>query len=110
VLGLSEREAVTISFLTLAAAQLWHVFDVRSPSSGVLRNEITRNGWVWAALALCAALLLAAVHVPPLADVLQIAPPSRAGWGLIAAASLAPMLLGQLGIALGVGSHRRRAR
>jgi Ca2+-transporting ATPase len=109
-LGLPEREAVTISFLTLATAQLWHVFDVRSPDSGVVRNEIVRNRWVWAALVLCVALLLAALHVQPLADVLQIAPPSAAGWAIVAGMGVAPALLIQLALALGAVSRRRRAR
>jgi Ca2+-transporting ATPase len=93
--GMSERAAVTVSFLTLAFAQLWHVFDVRSRGTGLLRNDVTRNGWVWGALALCSVLLFGAVSLPPLAEVLQIAPPEPRGWLLVAAGSLAPLVLGQ---------------
>ena len=32
-LGLDERAAVTLSFLTLALAQLWHVFNMREGAS-----------------------------------------------------------------------------
>ena len=73
-LGLRPAEAVTVSFLTLAFAQLWHVFDMREPGSPLLANEITRNPWVWGALALCSGLLLAAVAIPGARLVLQIAP------------------------------------
>ena len=50
-LGLDEHSTVTVTFLTLALAQLWHVFNMRHPTSGLLRNEITRNPWIWLALA-----------------------------------------------------------
>ena len=94
-LGASTREAVTISFLTLAFAQLWHVFDMRSPRSHLLHNEITRNRWIWGALLLCTALILAGVFVPPLAALLDVTRPTPKGWLLIAAASLAPLAVGQ---------------
>jgi Ca2+-transporting ATPase len=91
-------EAITIAFLTLAMAQLWHVFSMRNRGSGWIANEITRNPWVWAALALCLGLLLLAVYWPPLAAVLSLAPPGAAGWALAVALSLAPLLAGQLGL------------
>ena len=102
-LGLSRTEAVTVSFLTLAFAQLWHVFDMREPGSPLLVNEITRNPWVWGALALCTALLLVAVALPGARDVLQIAWLDAPSWALVATASLAPTLVGQAGKALGLG-------
>jgi Ca2+-transporting ATPase len=83
---------VVVAFLTLALAQLWHVFNMRPAGSAVLRNTITRNRYVWAALALCVALLGAAVYWPPLARVLHLAPPDAAQWGLIGAASLLPVV------------------
>lgn len=95
VLGLGDRESVSVSFLTLAFAQIFHVFNMRDAGSPLLRNEITRNLYVWGALALCAALILAAVFVPPAANVLGVADPGPQGWKLIAAASLTPLALGQ---------------
>jgi Ca2+-transporting ATPase len=95
VLDADASQAVTLSFLTLAFAQLWHVFDMRGPTSGVLRNEITRNAWVWGALLLCTALILAAVFVPPLATLLEVTRPTPQGWLLVAAASLAPVAVAQ---------------
>jgi Ca2+-transporting ATPase len=80
----------------LAFAQLWHVFDMRGPSSGVLRNEITRNRWVWGALLLCTALILAAVFTPPFAALLEITRPTPQGWLLVGAASLAPVAVAQI--------------
>ncbi|HSR53075.1 MAG TPA: cation-transporting P-type ATPase [Acidobacteriota bacterium] len=94
-LGMDAQEAVTVSFLTLAFAQLWHVFNMRTPESGLIRNEITRNRYVWGALALCSLLLLGAVYLPILSQVLAITPPGFAGWGLVLVMSLIPLLAGQ---------------
>jgi Ca2+-transporting ATPase len=46
------------------------------------------------AVALCTAILLLAVYVQPLAAVLRIVSPDLAGWTLIIAASMAPLLVG----------------
>jgi Ca2+-transporting ATPase len=95
-LGMDREKAVTISFLTLAFAQLWHVFNQRNPTSGFLRNEIVRNPYVWGALALCTGLLLLALYLPGLALVLSLIPPSREGWALVLSMSLIPFVLGQV--------------
>ena len=94
VLELEGEALVTVSFLTLAFGQLFHVFNMRGPGAPVLRNAVTRNPYVWLAVALCTALLLLAMYVPPIANALQIAPPSFDGWLLVAGASTAPLLLG----------------
>jgi Ca2+-transporting ATPase len=95
-LGMEQERAVTISFLTLAFAQLWHVFNLRDRGSGVVDNEVVRNPWVWAALALCTLLLVAAVYVPGLSRLLKVVEPGLAGWGLVLGASLLPWAVGQV--------------
>ncbi len=102
-LGMSEREAVTVSFLTLAFAQLWQVFNTRSVRSSILRNEIVENGWVWSALGLCLLLILSAVYVPGLASLLEVERLGWEGWTLVAAMSLLPLLVGQALAAFGIG-------
>jgi Ca2+-transporting ATPase len=94
-LGFAREKAMTVSFLTLAFAQLWHVFNMREQNSRVLSNEITRNRYVWGALLLCIALILVAVYVPGLAMVLKVVDPGVNGWSLIIAASLFPLIVGQ---------------
>jgi P-type Ca2+ transporter type 2C len=96
-LGMAREQAVTVSFLTLAFAQLWHVFNMRDRESNLLRNEITRNPYVWGALSLCILLLLLAVYLPGLSDVLKVVDPGLSGWALVAVMSLLPLVLGQLG-------------
>lgn len=95
-LKMGTKQAVTVSFLTLAFAQLWHVFNMRDRGSNLLRNEITQNRFVWGALALCAGLLLGAVYLPGLADVLRTVDPSSGGWILVIGASLIPLVAGQV--------------
>jgi Ca2+-transporting ATPase len=95
-LGMTEQEAVSVSFLTLAFAQLWHVFNMRNRGSQFFKNDITMNPYVWGALALCTLLLLAAVYLPGLAGVLSLADPGPEGWLLVLMMSLVTWSVGQL--------------
>ncbi|MDO8875359.1 MAG: cation-transporting P-type ATPase, partial [Pseudolabrys sp.] len=88
---LDSRAVVTVTFLTLAFSQLWHVFNMRHPRSGRLLNEITRNPWLWGALVLCTVLVAVPTYVPALAYVLHLTPPTAAMWGVILGMSLAPL-------------------
>ncbi len=108
VFGHDPAAAVTVSFLTLAFAQLWHVFNMADPDAPTFDNEVTRNPWVWGSLALCIGLLLAALHVPVLADVLKLTPPSAQDWGLILGCSLMPLVLARG--AHWFSRHRKPAR
>jgi Ca2+-transporting ATPase len=104
-LGLDSRQSVTVTFLTLGFAQLWHVFNMRSPNASILFNEVTRNGWLWASLALCTLLLAAAPYVPPLAHLLHLEAPTAAMWAVVLVSSLAPLVAIQ-----GAMSVHRHAR
>lgn len=95
-LALPPGEAVTMSFVTLALGQLWHVFNMRDPGSRLLVNEITRNPYVWGALALCAMLVALAVLAPPLALVLALHPLPAIGAAFAVGLSLLPAAVGQL--------------
>ena len=95
LLEVENQEAVSIAFLTLAFAQLWHAFNMRDPQSRFLSNEITRNPYIWGSIGLCSLLLVIAVFLPGLSSVLKILPPGKEGWLLIAVMSLVPLILGQ---------------
>lgn len=102
-LQVSEAQAVTISFLTLAFAQLWNVFNMRNPEASFLRNEITTNLYVWGALLLCTILLLLAVYLPGLSDVLNTTNPGLNGWLLVLGMSLLPTVIAQILKLFGIG-------
>jgi Ca2+-transporting ATPase len=107
VFRLGPTDAVTVSFLTLALAQLGHVFNMRRPASGVFDNEITRNRLMWGALLLCVALLVAAVEWPAMSTLLSVASPSPTAWGLVVSASVFPVIAGQAVLAWRWRSIRR---
>jgi len=92
-LDLEGRAVITVTFLTLAFAQLWHVFNMRSPHSNIFVNEVTRNPWTWGSFALCTLLLALPPYLPPVAHVLHLAPPSAAMWAIILGMSIAPLLV-----------------
>jgi Ca2+-transporting ATPase len=106
--GMASEQATTVSFLTIALAQLWHVFNMRSRGSGLLRNAVTQNRFVWYALALCLALILSALHVPVLAAALQTVPIGLEGWVVALGCSALPLLVGQGWLVIGQAMNRRR--
>lgn len=108
-LGMTLPEAVTVSFMTLGFTRLWHVFNMRDRNSGLLKNEITQNPYVWGALIFCTGLLLIAVYVPFLSNVLKTANPGVEGWLLIIGMSLIPLVIGQVVKLLGRQQGKQRA-
>lgn len=88
--------AVTLSFLTLAVGQLFHVFNMAERSSSLWNNEVTKNRWVWAALALCSLLILGGVYIPGIRDVLEVRPPGLLDWGIILVSAAVPLIIGRL--------------
>lgn len=89
----SPSEAITVSFLTLAVAQLFHVFNMRSPGESFFGGGVFRNYYVWAALLLCFGLLAAASYVPYLASVLELRQPSPTDLQVIFGFAILPVLL-----------------
>jgi Ca2+-transporting ATPase len=94
-LGMQQQRAITLSFLTLAFAQLWHVFNMRDPDAGLIRNDVTQNPYVWGALVLSIGMVLLVVYVPFLANLLKLSRPGLSGWGLVLGLSLLPLIIGQ---------------
>lgn len=106
-LGLDSKAVVTVTFLTLAFAQLWHAFNMRHPQSDLLRNEVSRNPWLWNALVLCTLLLAVPPYWTPMADVLQLTAPSSDMWAVILVFSAAPLMVIQL-VTVAVMSLRQK--
>ena len=90
-LDFATDRAITVSFCTLALAQLWHVFNMRNNLRRLINNEITRNPWIWLAILICLALILSAVYTPLLSGVLQLHDPGPEGWLVIFGMSLIPI-------------------
>ena len=96
--GLAGGDVVrarTLAFLTLALAQLVFVLDARSPRPLLLSRRQFANRWVLVAVVGTALLQVAAVTWPPLAGLLDVAPPSAADWAVALAAAALPVLVGQ---------------
>jgi Ca2+-transporting ATPase len=87
--GLSR--AVTICFMTLALAQVFHAFNARSRTGSAFTSRLFTNGWLWGATLICVLLQLAAVYVPFLRAVLRTELLGGADWGLIGLGSLIPV-------------------
>jgi len=94
VLGFDSAKAVSVSFCTLAMSQLWHVFNMRDSRRNWIRNEISNNAWIWAAIALCLLLIVGAVYTPGANTLLGLVSPGPTGWLLIVGMSLIPLVLG----------------
>jgi len=94
--GMGTDEVVTMSFLTLAFAQLWHVFNMRELTSGIVRNEVTENAYVWGALGLSALLVIGAVYLPGVSLALSTAPIGLESWLVVLGMSLLPLGAGQV--------------
>ncbi|MDO8106195.1 cation-transporting P-type ATPase [Isoptericola sp. b441] len=73
--------ARTAAFTVLVLAQLFNAFAARSESVTAFRG-LTRNAWLWGAVALSAALQVAVVHVPVLQRAFSTAPLDAQQWAL----------------------------
>ncbi len=100
---MEPTRAATVGFLAFGFSRLWHVFNMRSTDSPVLVNEITRNPYIWISVTIGVGLLLAAVHVPPLAAILSVHAPGAEGWLLSLSFSLLPLAVVQLMKRVGAG-------
>jgi Ca2+-transporting ATPase len=92
-MGLDVEHVETVTFLTLALAQIWHVFNMTEPGQPLLVNDVTRNPYVWGSVALCLGLIAVACYLDPLAEVLKLTPLDAQGWLLVVAASLGAMVV-----------------
>jgi Ca2+-transporting ATPase len=90
--GEGLQHAVTVAFMTLALAQVFHAFNARSRTRSSLSRLFT-NAWLWGATVLCVLLQLASVYVPFLRDVLRTVPLTAADWAVVAVGSLAPVAM-----------------
>ncbi|MFW6201767.1 MAG: cation-translocating P-type ATPase [Gemmatimonadota bacterium] len=87
--------AVTVSFMTLALAQTFHLGNARSVGPVVGVRAALANRYAIGAVVLVLGLQLLAVYFPPLATVLRLVPLAPGDWLVIVPLSLAPAVVGQ---------------
>lgn len=90
------RTVNNAAFITLAFAQLFHVFNMSSAHSRLFVNEITRNKFVWMALLICTALMASVYAIPQMRLVLGLEVLTAEIWLLSILAALIPLILVQL--------------
>ena len=94
--GAGLRHAITLAFMTLAIAQVFHTFNARSRTRSIFTARLLSNGWLWAAVGLCLVLQLATVTLGPLRALLGTEPLAVRDAALIAGCSLAPIAVVEL--------------
>jgi Ca2+-transporting ATPase len=87
--------ASTLTFLTLAFAQIFHLGNARSSGPVLTWGIIVGNRFALGAVALAGSLQVLAVTYPPLVRVLGVRPPDRDDWLVVLALALVPAVLGQ---------------
>ena len=85
-----------VAFVTLALAQLLHVFNMSSPASSIWANEVTKNKFVWFALLICIGLIALMYLIPQTKTALHLYLLSNDAMLVCLIASLMPLLLVQL--------------
>jgi P-type Ca2+ transporter type 2C len=85
-----------VAFVTLAFAQLFHVFNMSSPKSKFLVNEVTKNHFIWYAIVICSGLMVFVYLVPQMRTVLGLSVLPINVWTVSLVASLIPLILIQM--------------
>ena len=85
-----------VAFITLAFAQLFHVFNMSSTHAGIWANEVTKNKFVWFALLLCFSLILLSYLISQTRESLNLVMFPTTAWSMAIAASLVPLVVVKL--------------
>lgn len=96
LLAADDKTANNAAFITLAFAQLFHVFNMSSAGSPLLINDVTKNKFVWLALLICSAFMLVLYLIPQLRMVFNLEVLPARIWILSVLAALVPLILVQL--------------
>ena len=89
------RRAMTVAFMTLAFAQLFHLLNARRNGPAITPKHAFSNRWALGAVVLVTALQIVSAHLPPLAAVLGTVPLSMADWTIVLGLAVIPAALGQ---------------
>jgi len=89
------RRAMTVAFMTLAFAQLFHLLNARRKGPALTPRHAFSNRWAFGAVALVTALQIVSAHFPPLAAVLGTVPLRAKDWMIVLGLAAIPAVLGQ---------------
>lgn len=91
-----DKIANNVAFITLAFAQLFHVFNMSAFDSKFFINDITKNKYVWLAVVICTGFMALVFVVPQMRLVLGLDFLPTKIWIVSILASLIPLFLIQL--------------
>ena len=94
--GRGYPHAVTLAFMTLAFAQLFHLGTARSTGPVLAPRRATANRYALGAVAIVVTLQVLAVTVEPLAAVLELTPLGAGDWIGVLGLAAVPAVVGQL--------------
>ena len=93
--GENHHMANNVAFITLALAQIFHIFNMASVKSPMWINEITKNMFAWSAIAICLFILAAVYTFPQMRMVLHLDILPLQLWGISFLAALLPLFVVQ---------------
>ena len=91
-----DKIANNVAFITLAFAQLFHVFNMSAFDSKIFINDITKNKYVWLAVVICTGFMVLVFVVPQMRLVLGLDFLPTKIWIISILASFIPLFLIQL--------------
>ena len=74
-----------------ALVQVFHTFNARSQVGSAFTAKLFTNGWLWAAVAVCLRLQVAAVYTPLLQTVLHTTSLTYTDWAVVLGLSVIPV-------------------
>ena len=99
-LNVEVTHAVTVAFVSLVFVQLLNAFSARSNRTSIFRQNIFSNHFLILALMSSVLMTLLMVYVPWMNMILKTTPLNAADWGVVAIASVIPLIVVELRKAL----------
>jgi Ca2+-transporting ATPase len=95
-LASNTAHAMSMSFMTLALAQIFHLGTARGRDSMIRPDRMFANRYAIAAVGVSVGLQLAAMYANGLQSILHVAPLSAAEWAIAGTLAAVPAVIGQV--------------
>lgn len=96
VMKIDSQSENNVAFITLAFSQLFHVFNMSSVGSHLFVNDVTKNKFIWLAIAICIGILVLLYVLPQMRLVLGLIVLPVNVWLVCIVASLLPLFVIQM--------------